>query len=124
MPLTCGCDFESDEGPFCSHGNDYSTYPEKKRGQRCASCRSRLIHSGDIGLRFHISRPPKNDVEYAIHGDSYDAVNLADKWFCEDCADLFFSLEEIGYCVTAWDCMPELICDYKAIVSEQSQHSP
>jgi hypothetical protein len=52
-----------------------------------------------------------SDVEASIFGD--DAlVPLADWWMCERCADLFYSLIELGFCVMLGDDMRDLVKEY------------
>ena len=112
MGLTCGCDFEFD----LSSVTEYAYPPEgyavmsASRRKRCTSC-GVLIDVGVIAANIKRVRIPKDDVELLVYGDDGE-IPLADKWLCERCADLFFSLEELGYCVSPYDDMRELVHDY------------
>jgi hypothetical protein len=108
MPLFCGCDDTPDE--WYLPPGDYSSMPPRKRRTRCRSCR-RLISSGDLVAKFECFRWATSEVEERIHGD---IVALAPEFMCEECADLFFSLHELGFCIALGEDMRELVKEYAA----------
>ena len=105
MPLSCECgdDYEW----FYHKPDDYSTLAASRR-KRCVSCGS-LIDLGAVVGTFECHRPPRHDIEENIYGDE---VPMADKFMCERCVDLFFSLDDLGFCLTLGENMLELAKDY------------
>ncbi|MBK5970462.1 MULTISPECIES: hypothetical protein [Thiorhodovibrio] len=111
MPLSCSCDYGDDVDFYVYHPIDYSEMPALKRRKRCASCEA-LIDAGAIVAKFSRNRCPKNDIEEAIYGGG-PTIPLADQFLCETCADLFFSLFELGFeCVMPNENMRELVREY------------
>jgi len=96
MTLSCSCDFE-DCAFFYDSPTDYETLDTIRRG-RCLSCKDQ-IDVGAITTAFPSWRPPNSDIEERIHGEDGE-VPMATKYMCEECSDLFFSLTELGYCIT------------------------
>ena len=106
MPLSCECDY-GDCDWYYEIPDDYSTF-DKLRRKRC-SCGS-LIERGALCLKFRSWRSPGSDIEERIHGDE---VPMASKYLCERCADLYFSLSELGFdCVSPNESMMELVREY------------
>lgn len=66
------------------------------RRRRCEGC-GELISVGDATLKLNRYRPPHTYVEERIHGEE---VPLANKYFCEECSDLYYSIIETGACVS------------------------
>lgn len=112
MPLTCSCDYDGDEPAWYVYSpSDYSEMPIFKRRRRCSSC-DELIDGGAIVAKFNRSRCPRSDIEEAIYGDG-PTIPLATQYICETCADLYFSLYELGFeCVTPDENMRELVREY------------
>jgi len=54
---------------------------------------------------------PDTDIECRIYGEDGE-IPLASAYMCERCADLYFSLEELGYCVQPWEDQRDLVRDY------------
>jgi hypothetical protein len=107
MTLMCECDFDPD-GWYYYTPEDYQAYPQQRR-KRCCSCKD-LISPGDLALRFDRARGPKCDIEEDIYGDE---VPLAAWWMCEECADMYWSLDELGFCVLiGGESMRELCREY------------
>lgn len=101
MSLYCGCEAEPEPGMTWSWWpDDYTDMPFKSRRSRCAdeSCR-KLLNPGDIVAAFKRFRVPETDIECAIYGDDGE-IPMAPQYLCEECADLFFSLTELGYCLS------------------------
>jgi predicted RNA-binding Zn-ribbon protein involved in translation (DUF1610 family) len=93
---------------------DFSAMPAFKRRRRCASCR-KLIDPGSTVSKFRCWRAPNNDIEDDIYGTE---IPLAERYLCERCGDLFFSLHELGYCLDISDNMAELVAQYAEINRE------
>ena len=111
MPLTCSCDYGDDYDYYVQSPNDYSEMPIFKRRRRCASCGT-LIDHGAIVAKFERTRCPQTDIEDAIYGAG-PSIPLADQYLCETCADLYFSLSELGFeCVMPDENMRELVREY------------
>lgn len=111
MPLSCSCDFDYEPGSwFCEHPADYSTLETAKR-RRCSSCGD-LIDIGATVAKFPRWRVPETFVEVNIFGED-GQIPLAPSYFCERCADLFFSLAELGFeCITPTENMVEMVKEY------------
>jgi hypothetical protein len=113
MPLTCSCD-DGDSDEWWYQPADYTTLDTSQR-KRCKSCGT-LIDRGAIVARFERSRSTRDDVECAIYGDA-GQIPLAAWYHCETCADLYFSLVELGYCVGPDESMRDLVREYAAIAA-------
>lgn len=114
MGLSCDCgDYDGDEWWWCP--NAYSTLDTKRR-RRCVSCDD-LIAVGAIVAKFTRGRVPNSLIEERIHGE--EEVPLAPWFMCERCADLYFSLSDLGYCVSPMDDMRDLVKEYAAIKEEE-----
>lgn len=110
MPLTCGCDYEPDPGDTCWYTPDgYSRAPTLGRRQRCTSC-GRLIVPGSVTASFPRFKIPESDIEERIHGDQ---IPRAPAVICEECADLYFSFQDLGFeCVSPFESMRDLAKEY------------
>jgi hypothetical protein len=81
-----------------------------------------VIEPGSVVAKFERSRDARSDVEINIYGegDPY-SIWLADWYLCEECADLYFSLQELGYeCVSPDESMKELVREY-ALINEENR---
>lgn len=110
MGLSCSCDSEPEPGDivWCSP-DDYETLNTSRR-QRCRSC-GELIDVGATVIRIGRYKCPETDIECRIYGDDGE-IPIADHFLCEECADLFFSLSELGFCFHYSDNMRELVREY------------
>lgn len=84
--------------------------------KRCASC-SNLIELNSPVVKFHCLRFPTSYVEMRIHGDDGE-IKLAPKYMCETCGDLYFSLNELGFCISLGDNMNDLVKEYAKVYSK------
>lgn len=109
MPLTCECEYLDDATWYYDPPTD-ETVLKAKRSRRCCSCEE-LISPGSVVVPFSRWRSPKTWIEENIHGDE---VRLATKYMCETCGDLYWSLDELGFCVGPGECMRELTREYAA----------
>ena len=113
MPLSCYCPSSEDAEWWWFAPDDYSVLGTK-RARRCKSC-GELIPVGSIVAEFRRERIPASDIEERIHG--YEGVPMAAWYHCERCADLYFSLEELGFCVAPYDTMLELVKEYAELTA-------
>lgn len=115
MSLSCTC-HDYDDAEWWWYGpDDYSTLNTTRR-KRCKSCGT-LIDVGAIVARFERNRQPRTDIEERIYGDG-PTIPMAEWYHCEDCADQYFNLTEIGFCVDPTDNMRELVREYAAMAEE------
>jgi hypothetical protein len=119
MPLTCGCDVDDDGDAdwYWREQSDYSVLAPRGTGRprrpRCQSCFD-LINFGATVIRFERFRIANTDIEERIYGEGGE-IPLAPYYHCERCADLFFSLTELGFCATPVEDMRELVREYAAM---------
>ena len=112
--LTCSCDYDQEPGMvvyFPPEG--YSVYGGK-RSCRCSSCRE-LIRPGDtIAQTVRRWKVPETLMEEKIYGEGEEENGpaRAPLRLCERCADLYFSLEELGFCIGMAEDMHELAKEY------------
>lgn len=116
MSLSCECDFDIDDEPaFYIWGpTDYSTLATRRR-KRCVSC-EQPITPGTIVAPIRRTRSARTQVEERIYGeDDPEAITLAPAYLCEPCADIYFSLEELGFtCVSPYEDMRQMAREYHA----------
>lgn len=65
-------------------------------------------------IAFRRIKIPETEVECAIYGEDGE-VPLATKYHCERCADIFFSLRELKFCVFGGESMLELLEEYRIV---------
>lgn len=110
MGLSCECDGDYEPGTIvCYAPSDYQPMHARRR-QRCLSCKE-LIDVGATAAKIPTYKVPEYDIEVQIYGECGE-IPRADRWYCERCADLFFSLDELGFCVNPHDDMRQLVKDY------------
>lgn len=110
MGLSCSCDWDGEGWYF--FGPDQYTVLGTKRARRCCSCKV-SIKAGDLCAKFlREVQPDPDSIEARIYGDEKP---LAPWFMCERCADLYFSLDELGYCIFLGDDMRELVKEYAAM---------
>lgn len=89
--------------------SDFTTY-KAKRATRCSSCGDKIKPGDDVG-KFTRFKVPDTEIECKIFGEDGE-IPRAPEYHCERCAGLFFSLDELGYCVSLQDDMRELVKEY------------
>jgi len=67
-------------------------------------------------------RVPDTDIECRIYGEDGE-IPLASHFLCERCADIFFSLEELNYCVSAYENQMLLLEEYKETHKMRDQNN-
>lgn len=113
MGLSCDCDFDSfdDADWYFDQPQDYSILKTKRR-QRCWSC-NELITVGSVVNTYTKWRYPNSDIELKIHDwDEAAEIPLGTRYHCERCADLAWSLVELGFCWSPYDDQRELVKQY------------
>jgi len=119
MPLTCHCGEDEDAAWYWREPNDYSVLEKpvgRSRRPRCQSCFT-LVDFGSTVIKFERFRFANTDIEERIYGEG-EEIYLAPHYHCERCADLFFSLSELGFCVSPEECMLELVKEYAELREE------
>lgn len=98
---------------------DYSTLDTKRRRQ-CCSC-GEWINVGSTVVAFPRFKVPEHDIELAIYGETDEnGPKRATEYLCERCGDLFFSLEELGFCVSYAQDMRELVKEYAEVYGKEA----
>jgi hypothetical protein len=122
MPLSCSCDFDpyEDGAWYYATPDDYQPLA-RRRAVRCASCKAR-IKPGDTTIQFTRWRGVTSDIEAKIYGDDGE-VSLGPMFHCEVCADLYFSLSELGFeCIAPDENMRELVQEYAEMQRERVEN--
>lgn len=118
MGLSCDCDWCPDAGDkVYSEILDYAPL-DTKRGRRCCSCHA-IIKPGEICAEATRYKIPESETECRIYGEGGE-MPLASHYMCEVCADLFNSLEELGFCVSPAEDQRKLVKTYAAMRAQQS----
>jgi hypothetical protein len=108
MSLSCSCDSDGDWEWYFYEPSDYKPLG-MKRSRKCCSCKSRVA-VGDLCIEFPRYKQPGYDtVEERIHGDE---MPISSYWMCEGCADQYFNLAALGFCITLPSDMRELLKEY------------
>ena len=115
MGLSCSCDDGGDVWYYPP--DDYTKMPPYPHRRRCFSCKD-VIQWTAICTAFSVCRAPSSDIEEVIYGDE---VVAAPRFLCERCSDLYFSLDELGFCVNLGDDMRELVREYAEIYGRNSR---
>ena len=114
MSLSCSCGDDYDY--YYTAPKDYSNLTTKWR-KRCCSCKN-LIELNAIVIKLESYRSPKNDIEERIYGDE---VGLAAKYMCEDCADIYFNLDALVFCINIGTPMSDLLAQYVEVYAPKKQ---
>mgnify|MGYP000533641920 CR=1 FL=1 len=118
MSLSCQCHDYDGEGWSYWKPTEESTLQTKK-ARRCCSCND-LIKPGSPVVPFPRFRRPNSDIEERIHGDE---VYLANWFMCEKCGDMYWSLDELGFCITLGEEMRELTREYAEVYGPGKRNS-
>jgi hypothetical protein len=118
MSLTCSCpDYEDWDVSYWYKGPDDYSVLRTKRSRKCKSCGAKIA-VGDLTAQFIRWRETSSDIEIKILGEG-EPVYLADWYFCEPCADQYFNLEALGFCISIEDNMHELLAEYVEMTNAQ-----
>ena len=106
--LSCSCDFDpSDYGSYYYCPTDFSKLSTSRR-KRCCSCRE-SINISAIVVKFDTYRQPRSVIEERCKGEE---VQLASRYMCEKCGEIFLNLTALGYCVSLGESMSDALLDY------------
>ena len=114
MSLSCSCgDYEPEPGDVTWWPPEDFTVLTTKRSRPCHSCGSR-IQPGSVCTETIRVKTPESEIEIRIYGEDSDdrGPPRASWWMCEACSDIYFSLDELGYCVEMGD-MHQLLTEYQ-----------
>ena len=81
-----------------------------KHSRNCCSCQAKL-YPGDTCVEITRFKVCEHEIEERIYGEE-SGPPRASKWMCERCADLMFSLTDLGYCAAPWEDQRELVAEY------------
>ena len=96
MSLSCDCDFDGDW--YHEKPEDYKIIDEDKK---CCSCKE-TVKAGDLILQFECFEMDEDDEE-----------QYREPWFmCERCGDIYYSLDELGFCLSISESMLDLLVEY------------
>ena len=116
MSLSCSCDVGDDDfDTYWWPPKEYSTF-KKWSAKHCAciGCNTRISYGDTVG-RIDRSRPGtewEEDHGICLEGDP-EGVWLASDYMCEECVDLYFSFEDLGFeCVSPYENMRTLAKEY------------
>lgn len=115
MSLSCHCD--GGDMDWWHYGCEDYTRLDTKRARRCCSCKA-LIKRGDLCAKFERARVPQSMIEERIYGT--ESVPLPPKFMCETCADIYFSLDELGFCINLGDSMRALAKEYAEVYGRRA----
>jgi len=121
MGLACECDTDwcPEPGDWMWSGDvsdDYKPLTGQRR-KRCCSCKE-LIDIGALVIEHGRAKIPESEIEISIWGED-GQIPIASDWMCECCGDLYWSLDELGYCVSPREDMRQLVKDYAAEHSKE-----
>ena len=114
MSLSCSCDMDYYPEPGDTTWYEPADYAplSTTRRKRCSSCHE-LIDIEALMSEVMRVKIPDSDIEIRIYGEDGE-MPLASHYLCERCADLYFSLADVGYCMSYKDDMRKLIKEYAA----------
>jgi len=62
---------------------------------------------------------PLSDVEINIYGEDGE-IPMASWFMCESCGDIYFSISELGFCVSLDESMQAALDEYRDFVETES----
>ncbi len=114
MGLTCECSTDGDW--YYTDVEDIILKTNKRK--RCTSCNT-LIELNTIAVKFYCYRNPITEVEEKIYGEDGE-IEIASQYMCESCGDLYWSLDELGFCINLNENMKDLVEEYAELYGKQS----
>jgi hypothetical protein len=96
MSISCDCG-GGDYDWYYNAPTEYSKLHGDRR-KRCYSCRELIDLGSDVGV-FGSWKVPSHDIEVAIYGEDGE-IPRADFFMCETCTGLYWSITELGFCVS------------------------
>ena len=115
MSLSCDCSYEPEPGDTIWYApRDFAVFAGRARRTRCVSCGEKIAPSALVAV-FARAKIPESDVEVRIHGEDGE-IPRATWYMCEECAGLYFSLADLGYCIDISENMHDLVREYATSV--------
>jgi hypothetical protein len=112
MGLSCGCNFEWDgESVALYNPRDFVKMPWFDRRKKCMSC-GKFINTGEQVAKFEVFRGPQWDYEINRFGEGAE-IQMADRYYCGHCSEIFFNLDELGFCINTHEKMDDVLAEYK-----------
>jgi len=112
MGLSCSCDEWDGEGYCYIPPDDFTVAKKNGRRKRCCSCKELIEHGSPVLKFLHFRYPdPLNEIESRIYGDEHE-IHKAPSFMCEKCGDQYFNLTELGYCVSPYGNVFDLLKEY------------
>jgi hypothetical protein len=119
VSLSCSCEWGDEESDwYWWPPKEYSEY-KRKRGVKCCcdGCDTLIRRSAVTGI---VRRTRSGTMWEDDHGvgfvDDPESVNLANAYMCEECTDMYFSLDDLGFeCVTPYENMRDLCKEYNEV---------
>jgi hypothetical protein len=71
-------------------------------------------------MEFPRFKVPDSDIEVRIYGEDGE-IPLASSYLCERCADLYLSLDDLGYCGQPWENQLELVSEYAELHASKEE---
>lgn len=71
-----------------------------------------LINTNEYVAKFHVFRGPNSYYEINRFGE-HEEIPMAPRYFCGHCSEIFFNLEDLGFCVNSSENMKDLLREYK-----------
>jgi len=105
--LSCECYCDNNYYFYYDAPIDFAEF-DKWRRKRCVSC-AKLINYSALCLEFHRYRDSRGDYEENRFGDT---VEMASKFMCEKCGEIYLNLNALGYCHILGGDIREDLYDY------------
>ena len=120
MGLMCSCgDWGFEPGMVIwENPNDYAPLATK-RGRACCSC-GEHIAVGDTCCEVTRWKVGECEYEWNRFGDEYGPPR-ASKYLCERGSDLYWSLDELGFCGQPWENQIELAKEYAEVYAKSAR---
>jgi hypothetical protein len=112
MALSCECNFDDDCDWYWESPEYYSEY-RKLRATKCCACKKRIKY-GDLITVIYRTRPSTEWEEWNLN---FEEVYIANHYACEKCSDMYFSLEDLGFCADPYMPWSEAVKEYREYVA-------
>ncbi|MHB1952356.1 MAG: hypothetical protein ACYCOU_01290 [Sulfobacillus sp.] len=104
MGLTCECGDDDYDWWFITP----TGYVRVPQGKKCCSCAVSIDEPDAVGLEF----------ECFTFDEDGEEEPMETRWMCETCGDLYFSLLDLGFCISIEDNMVALVREYAEMQRE------
>lgn len=119
MRLSCRCQYNDDAEWWYDLGEDFEPL-KTKRSRRCLSCKEKIPVGSDVVV-VKIWRRTESDYEISRFGE-HEFIYFADKFLCERCGGIYYSLVDLGFCVDPYEqSMLDLLKEYHELVARKNE---